>query len=390
MTTSGDLGNNGILYIDRYGSGGSTLSIGGTLVNSNTTSVGSSSMSSPSTLMAATLQNSGTIYLTGSAGAQAVLELGSGLSSNSEDITVSNASVTTSGGFNNDGFLGVVGGSALRIGGMLTNGSQGNVILGSSSISSPVTLTVNGLNNAGDITIQGNAATSGEASLIVNGAVNNAGLVSIGSAANLTVNGASNAYTQTGGETSINGGTLSASNVSITGGFMVAGSGGTINGNLLNAGLVQVGESTNPVSVLNVNSYAQTSTGELWLFLTGRASSSLMINGSATLGGELVLWLSAGNVDPGDTFDIMSFSSELGDFSSLSLFNGGACTSGGTDIWNCLGSSLVFEEVFQPNDLLLVDISGTWVGPPVPEPSSLALLASGLFGLLFMARYRRA
>jgi hypothetical protein len=185
------------------------------------------------------------------------------------------------------------------------------------------------------------------------------------------------------------GSTLSAASVNITNGFLNTG-GGTINGNLSNAGTVY----TPLILTLNGN-YTQTPAGTFEVTLD---SGELAINGSAVLDSDLAVVLNS-ILMAGDSFDIMSFLSETGDFSSFSLYEGGgdffSCTSVGTDTWNCGAGPVdyigdwVFEEVFQPTDLLLDVVEAPVYVAPVPEPTSIALLGTGLAGLCFVSRRKR-
>jgi hypothetical protein len=61
LTTSGGLSNSGDLNVDIGGGGGSSLTIGGTLTNTHTLSVGNLSLGQATTMTAAALVNSGTI-----------------------------------------------------------------------------------------------------------------------------------------------------------------------------------------------------------------------------------------------------------------------------------------------------------------------------------------
>jgi hypothetical protein len=71
------LDNSGQLRVDRKGgAGGTILSIGGTLTNRGSLRVGNATLSAPDTVTAASLDNTGRIYLLGSAADQALLDVG--------------------------------------------------------------------------------------------------------------------------------------------------------------------------------------------------------------------------------------------------------------------------------------------------------------------------
>jgi hypothetical protein len=212
-------GNLGRLTIDSSGAGGSTLNIGGTFINTGLVQIGNFSISSPSTVTAAALDNtsSGEILILGGATSQAVLQLGSGLTTltgrlylydassqvqvigntanNSALTTLTSvagllnltggSSLTTAKGLTNSGTLvigsgGVAGGGTLNIGGVLTN--SGEVALGSNTLAR-VTATTAGLDNSGSVLIFGPttdpSTLTGPADFIVNGAASNSGTVEI-------------------------------------------------------------------------------------------------------------------------------------------------------------------------------------------------------------------
>jgi hypothetical protein len=73
------LDNTGHLYVDaKGGKGGTTLDIGETLTNSGHLYLGNSTLSAPDTVTAASLDNTGSITLTGSSANQALLDVGGG------------------------------------------------------------------------------------------------------------------------------------------------------------------------------------------------------------------------------------------------------------------------------------------------------------------------
>jgi hypothetical protein len=77
-TVAGDLSNSGSLLVDTNGGqGGTSLSIGGTLTNSNFTQIGNSSLSAATMVSAGALSDaaSATLNLTGSASKQATLNI---------------------------------------------------------------------------------------------------------------------------------------------------------------------------------------------------------------------------------------------------------------------------------------------------------------------------
>jgi hypothetical protein len=162
-------------------------------------------------------------------------------------------------------------------------------------------------------------ATSGPAT---SGPLNNAGTVSIGTGTTLTVAGA---YTQTGpfGRTNLNGATLTATNVNIQGGSLVAS--GTINGNVSNAGVLDIGSPFNPgdtpgTLIINGN-YVQTASGTLDIKVGGTALGTfdqLQVSNNVTLAGTLNVKAIDGFDPRGKTFQIITFASHSGTFTTVS------------------------------------------------------------------------
>jgi hypothetical protein len=75
-TVATTLDNTGHLYVDaKGGEGGTTLNVGETLTNSGHLSLGNSTLSAPDTVTAASLDNTGSIYLTGSSANQTLLDV---------------------------------------------------------------------------------------------------------------------------------------------------------------------------------------------------------------------------------------------------------------------------------------------------------------------------
>ena len=77
VSTTGDLTNTNYLEVDANGTGGSTLTVGGTLTNSGYLYIGygSGGLSAPTEVSTARLANTGVIYLEGGSSAQALLDV---------------------------------------------------------------------------------------------------------------------------------------------------------------------------------------------------------------------------------------------------------------------------------------------------------------------------
>jgi hypothetical protein len=155
----------------------------------------------------------------------------------------------------------------------------------------------------------------------------------------------SRAYVQTSGATVLATGTTLVA----TGGVLLQGGSlsgtGTINGNVINSGVVSPG-GDGAAGVLTINgNYTQTDTGVLRIDLGGTTVGTqydqLHVSGSATLRGTLDVHL-INNFSPvlGNTFQILTFASHSGDFT--------------TKNFPALSGGLFLDEVFNPTNLTLV------------------------------------
>ncbi len=198
VATTAGFTNNGTVeidysYGDNGGSGGSLLTIGGALTNSSpgTIAIGDSGITAAAKVGATAVSNSGLIYLT------------SGMAA---------ATLTDSGGFTNSGRVeldngySLIGGGNIAITGVLTN--SGSLDIGNGPITRLTEVTAAGLTNTGTINLNGGIASGDVAELKIGGAAPaslagavelgsyallsfaNGGIATIGSGANLTLNGA--------------------------------------------------------------------------------------------------------------------------------------------------------------------------------------------------------
>jgi hypothetical protein len=174
----------------------------------------------------------------------------------------------------------------------------------------------------------------------------NNGTLAVGANSTFTVR-PGNTYTQTGGSTTLQGGTLQSALVDIQGGSL-SGS-GTISGSLRNNGEIDVG-GVGAAGLLRVTgNYEQTAAGVLNIKIGGLAQDSeydhLDIRGTARLAGTLNVTLIGGfRPDPGppDSFRILTFGSRL-DGSDFD-------TKNGLD----LGGGLFFDPQYDDTGLTLV------------------------------------
>jgi hypothetical protein len=153
-------------------------------------------------------------------------------------------------------------------------------------------------------------------------------------------------YLQQDGSTEIASGTsLTVAGVGLNlQGGVLSGT-GTVNGNLVNAGLVTPGGDGTAGTLTVTGSYTQTDSGVLSIDLGGLTAGSgydqLLVSGPVTLGGTLrVQLINAFQPFPGDTFSILTFSSRTGDFA--------------VDQFPDLGTSRTMTPTFSATTLALV------------------------------------
>jgi RHS repeat-associated protein len=285
-------------------SGGSTLTIApGITVQGNSGVAGSSS--------GGLFDNQGTILATG----------GGTLTAEGE--------TNYAGGTLTGGTWEAVGGSSLLLPGAPITTNAASILLdgAASAISSSTTGTTNALTGftsnaaAGSFTIQNGANfTSGSS-------FTNAGTLTINAV--IFVPGGAGVYTQNGGSTVLISGTLGAlgDQINIQGGTL-SGT-GTVNGNLTNAGEVDLGSIPGTLAIKG--NYSQASAGTLTLKVGGATAGSLFdqidVTGTAALNGTLDVSLINGFA-PGleEVFDVINFASSSGSFATFNspLINGSA------------------------------------------------------------------
>ena len=299
-----------------------------------------------------------------------------GLNTVSGDFRLSaGASVTTTGGlsitgsgdvlidapFNNGG-----GGSSLTVGGTLTNSSSNNnaLYIGNAFISTGDTVIAGGLNNTGNIQLQGNGGFIGD--LTVNGSATNSASVNIDGSGELQM-GAGDIYTQAAGATNVNNGGTLAGIIDVTGGAVNIVSGGTLAGtanvtggsldgtgtvvgtvNDLDGGTVFAGLNLGTPGTLTVSGdYDQSGTGNLVANIGGGGTTSGVV---ADTGGGYVN-LTGGTLSVsstpaiGQVLTVMTFGAGhlVGQFAAI---QDGASIGGGSFVDLGDGTSL---EVFYNN-----------------------------------------
>ncbi len=235
-----------------------------------------------------------------------------------------------------------VAGTNVAISGNTIDGTNGTGVVvtgGTSSISGTTTL-VNVSVSGGALTVSGSSAvqylTVAGGTLIDSAPLTVTGqYVQSGGTLVVTANQAFSAAQATinpGSLIDLEGGTLAFNNgLQLLYGASLVGA-GTVQGNLVNAGTVNIGESPFARGTLLVTgNYTQTSSGTLNVYLDSlsiAALDHLMVNGLASLGGTFNANLVGGYIPPaGTTFSVLEWSSWDGSlFSSINLpfYQGGA------------------------------------------------------------------
>jgi len=135
---------------------------------------------------------------------------------------------------------------------------------------------------------------------------------------------------------------------------------GTIDGSILNDGIVAPGESPGTLHV--IGDYVQSEMGELRIeILSDTEYDQLLIDGLAQLAGTLVIDVAPGFTPQAIPLTILSASAIEGDFGQVVLDNPA---------------------------LMMRRVGGSYVVAPVPEPSAWALVAGGILGAVALWRRR--
>ena len=294
LTTTVGLTNSSFLEVDNSGTGGSRLTIGGTLTNSGFSfNVGNTGLTKATTVTAAGLANTGRSHdqsdrrhggpgtldittaapatltgnfnLSGDAllefasgaitalgtgsdltlnGAKALVALSTaltsdsaltGLATNAGTLNLENgAALTTAAGLTNSKFVEVdnsgSGGSSLTIGGTLTN--QSSLDIGNTGLSKATTVTANALANMSSITLCGGTGAD-TATLTATGASTDSGSISVNTGGILALGNTLTVF----GSLGLQGGTISGGTLATSGsGAMQTMLGGTLSAVTIGAG----------------------------------------------------------------------------------------------------------------------------------------------------------
>jgi hypothetical protein len=315
---------------------GATLSIQGTLTNTATVSVDSTSVLSVSGTL-----TGGTIVL--QAGAQIHGSALSGVTVNGSFTVAGNSGVTVQNGLTLNGTL-TLGGSSgygyLNFQGTQTLGGSSTVAFGSSSATNALWLPNSGssLTIGAGITVRGQTGDvgydpnlGGSTAVTV---VNQGTIQADVSSGTITINGT--------GATFLNSGTVNASLGTIS--ISTGGSGTTNSGTL----------STGPTGALNITGpFTQTSTGSFDAVLGGATTGlygHAAGNGTAALGGSLNVSEANGfTPGTGNTFTILTFASATGQFANYTGL--------------VLNASTALQPAYNPASVTLTTVTNTTVAP---------------------------
>jgi len=269
------------------------------------------------------------------------------------------------------------------MGGTLTIGSAGNLSVGGMG----TVVNLNGsVSNGGSIVLMGDGnalnvtgnLTNGDSVMVEQG--NSLGVTGAYQTKGATIVGGTltaGSFSQTGGVTTLTGGSISAATLAVSGGTFQGI--GTVNGNLsLTGGTLLPGLPGAPDTLSLNGNYTQGPGGTLLIEISGTPAgeySVFNVSGAAMLGGTVdFTFLDGFTPTIGDEFTFLTFGSVSGDFANL-VFTNFTCPVGA-----------VCEDVFSGNSLTL-EIESAPVN--TPEPGSIALVGSGIAACLAAGRRKR-
>jgi hypothetical protein len=319
--------------------------------------------------------NSGTIYNYGEIGSFGGIG-NAGTIYSSGEINVGHDGFSNSGTVYSSGAINISDASSFSNGGTLYNYGMIYGHIGSQLFNSGL------LNNYGQLTDGGGCCGFDNSGTLNNyagsylenhGTLGNSGTILVASGAVL-VNASIHSpatYEQSAGSTVVDGLFTSDTPIQIDGGTLSGK--GIIQGDVMMGGTLSPGDSPGRLTIQG--NYTQLSTGtffaELAGLIPGTQYDQLVVSGLATLDGTLdVVLLNGFVVKVGDSFVLMTFGSESGQFSALDL-----PTLSRYEQWLLS---------YNANDLTL-----SVLGTPTPEPVSFLLLGSGLLSAAFGLRRRR-
>ena len=427
------LTNNGLISgtNDSGGAFGITITAGGTIDALNNTGTISGGTSSPSVFgvgvnyngTVGSLNNSGTIQASGGSGAALYGIGGIGTLTNSGSLlsnTDGGAAISQWGSIGTINNTGTIQHNGVNYGIGIFNHDYTGTLLNSGTITGGATSassnnvgvwvvsgsgTIDTLTNAAGGFIHGDSRGIYNAGLI--GALTNAGTITGGGFAILSESGNLGAISNTGvidgniyvqnqnltitGGSGSSYGTLTGGNLTVANGNLTFAAGNThLDQNISVNGGTGTVTNNDPLLLTNhhtiTGNYSQTSIGVLQIGIAGTNPTdygSLAINGTAAFDGQLALLLmNSFTLASGETFNIASFASHTGSFSSFSL-NGAACTASGS-VWSC--GQWLFSQIWSGTSY---SVSVDAAPVDTPEPGTLGLFAAAVAGLGVLRRGRK-
>ncbi|MCU1302918.1 MAG: tandem-95 repeat protein [Candidatus Sulfotelmatobacter sp.] len=395
VTTAASFSNTGALTInsgDSFTAPALTQISGGTLTGGTYVLGGNLNLTSAATVTAnaAKLTLQGGTIKTGSTN-----DLAS-LNTNTGSLTLaSNANFATAGSFTNSGTLTVNKGSKFSVTtGTLTNLSGGTLANGTFVIGGTVQLpSANGgiVTNAANLTLSGTAAkildgtanalagfnnntgtfalSTGAAFTAASSTFTNTGTVTVAKGTTLTVPGTGSSYSQSAGQTTIDGSLAGISGgANFTGGTILGA--GSVKGTLSvgnasgNTATINVGDNAKAGLLSITGTYTQLATGTMTGLINGTTVGSgfsqLQVTGTAALAGTINFTVATAfqpSLTVGETFTALTASSVTGTFSNSTI---------------AINSSFHFVVSYTSTGVVLTVASG----PTAPSGHSSALLAS--------------
>lgn len=385
FVTNGNAYNAGVIAVPNFMIGFQTFQVTGTLTNAGFLSL-DGFVDQQISASANNIVNSGTIDVEHQAGLTTV--------------NLTNSGTITTGAQN--------GGNLVTVFGTLTNNAGGALSLGGVSDIANIAY----VNNAGSISIANGATlnvTGGShASATAFPGFLNSGTVLIAQGGTLS---SPLTYTQTSGQTTVDG-TLRVAGrgtVNFAGGS-VYGNGGTIQGNVISNAAFNMGDMPMTVGQMMINgNYTQGASGSLAFDIASLTSfDQLNVSGRASLNGTLYVDLLNGYVPQiGNMFDIMNFAGSSGTFS---MVIGLPINNQEHFVLEYNSTDLTLDVVAGPDQLptsgrangdvyyyepyvsdvtqgtTLTDNYSSAPAASVPEPGSMLLLSSGIFGIATLRR----
>jgi hypothetical protein len=421
FTTVGNFTNNGALVVNS----GSTFTVlhGSSLTNYHNNGAAANTLIGGSYTVAGTLAfdagttgaiktDSANITLegtgeimntsTGAPSTDALVNLAT-ISSTGSFTLADNANFTAVGNFTNNGKLTVDSGSTFGLTGsnLLTNLVSGTLGSGTYTVGGTLQLTsANGgiTTNAANLTLTGTSAKildgtsnalatlnnntgtftlTGGAALSSAGSFTNTGTVDVAKGSTLTVPGTGHTYSQTAGQTTIDG-TLAGINggAVITGGTILGA--GSIHGNLSagnatgNAVTINIGDTAKAGLLTITGTYTQLATGNMTGLINGTVAGSgfsqMKITGAAALAGTINFTVAA------------AFQSSLTQSETFTVLT--ASTLNGTTFSNttiAINSNFHFQVSYTANSVILIVQTGPAGAPnssPAPAMAAVTLASA--------------